>query len=272
MLIVGDKLTDQDKIKQVVKNAFIYMKDNNLDFSPESYLEAFCKQAKLFNLNSNECNWYSRWSNKFDSNIKKELNNYPIKNRDDFINTLSSIINSQSSLNSTYCMNVLEKALKVLKNQKIIDIDPKLPLESIDKKLTDLLISNSNHLFNLMHSTGLLTKNDISSKAHLIDGYALICDICCFDSIKEQFGLEALEKLFNAFYRILLNSVDSSASIGVYEDSSIVILLPKCSIEMATKYSKDIEQAIKNSKFIYENRDIDIEIHLDLLPIKDLKL
>ena len=49
-------------------------------------------------------------------------------------------------------------------------------------------------------------------------------------------------------------------------------MLPKCSIEMATKYSKDIEQAIKNSKFIYENRDIDIEIHLDLLPIKDLKL
>ena len=49
------------------------MKENNLDFLPESYLNAFCKQAKLLNLEVDECNWFGRWSDKFDSYIKKEI-------------------------------------------------------------------------------------------------------------------------------------------------------------------------------------------------------
>lgn len=265
-------LIEQDKIKQVVKNAFTYMKENNLDFLPESYLEAFCKQAKLLNLDIDECNWFHRWSSKFDLNVKKELNNYPIKNKDDFITALVAILNN--NFKSDYSIKVLEKALKVLKDQNIIDINPKLPLEIIDKKLTNFIANDFNELFNLVKPpSDLLTPNDIALKAKLIgDGYALICDICCFNDIKKEFGLEALEKLFNAFYRILLNSVDLNASIGVYKEDSIIILLPKCGFEMADTYSQEIKHTIENSKFVYENRNIDIKIHIDILSIKDLKI
>ncbi len=266
-------MTEQDKLKQVIKNSFIYMKDNNLDFSPESYLEAFCKQAKLLNLDSDECEWFNRWSNKFESHIKKELCNHPIKNKDDFINILSSIINTKTSLDDNYCIKILEKALRILKSKNIIDINPKLTLEAIDKKLTDFINGDSNDLFNFVHSSNLLTRNNILLKAHSFnDGYVLICDICCFDSIRDQFGLEALEKLLNAFYRILLNTMDSDVSIGIYGEYSIIILLPNYDIDMARLCSKNIQDAINNSKFVYENRDVDISINIDLLHIKDLKI
>lgn len=265
-------MAEQDKIKQVIKNAFLYMKENNLSFLPESYLDAFCKQAKLLNLKIDECNWFSIWSDKFDSYIKKELNNYPIKNKDDFINALSSIINNKSSFKDDY-PHVLKKALKILKNQNILDLDSNLPLESIDRELRNFILSDSNHLFNLVHLNNLLSPNDIALKAKMCDsGYALICNICCFENIKEDFGIEALEKLFNAFYGILLNSIDIDVSVGIYEDSAIVILLPKCTLEAADSYLQSINNNIKNSKFVYENRDIDINIHIDLLPIKDLKI
>lgn len=265
-------MIEQDKIKQAIKNAFLYMKENNLDFLPESYLNAFCKQAKLLNLEVDECNWFSRWSDKFDSYIKKELNNYPIKNKDDFINALSSIINDKSNFNNTY-PKVLKKALKILKNQNIINLDSNLPLESVDKELTDFILNDSNHLFNLVHLKNLLLPNDIALKAKMIDsGYALICDICCFENIKEDFGIEALEKLFNAFYRILLDSIDTNASIGIYGDSAVVILLPKCTFKVANSYLQNIINTIEKSKFVYENIYIDINIHIDLLPIKDLKI
>ena len=239
-------MVEQDKIKQAIKNAFLDMKENNLSFLPESYLSAFCKQAKLLNLKIDECDWFNIWSDKFDVYIKKELNNYPIKNKDDFINALSTIINNKS--NAKYdSLKVLKKALKILKNKNILDLDSNLPLESIDKELTKFILSDSNNLFNLVHLDNLLSPNDVSLKAKMYDsGYALICNICCFENIKENFGIDALEKLFNAFYRILLNSIDTNSSIGIYEDSAIVILLPNYTINTAESCLQNIKNNIYN--------------------------
>lgn len=277
MLIIGDSL--DNTIKQIFRNTFIYIKNNNLEFSIESYFEIFCSQAKLLNINFDECSWFNTWINRFDDKIKKELNNYPIKNRDDFINILSKIINTKlidSSLRfeESSTKNILDKALILLKQNNILDIDVNLSLKNIDLELTKLIDKNNNFDFFAVKPPMLLDKPEFyeilknSNKEDCI----LIFDICYFDIIKKNLEKDSAVKLFNAFYKILIDNCVEDCIIGIYSKNSISIIPPKFNLEESEIYANKIQDAINKSIFMYKNQKINIKINIQIMKIKDLHL
>lgn len=273
-----------DKIKQIIKNTFLYLKNNNLDFTPESYTKVFCAQAKLLNIDFDECNWFHSWVNKFDVSIKKELNNYPIKTKSDFINVLANICHNKAKFNNEEALKTLQKALKILYQQNILDIDSNSPLSIINAKLQEILESSSINLENNKNNKkisniiipklqSLLSKEELKATldSFLKDDFVLICDICCFDKIRLEFGVDALNKLFDAFYKILLENAIDGEIIGIYDESSIMIIPPKYDLQKATIYANKIKTIINKSAFMYKNQNIDIKIDIEIIKIKDLK-
>ncbi|RAX54268.1 hypothetical protein CCY99_04455 [Helicobacter sp. 16-1353] len=266
-----------DKIKQIVKNTFIYIKTNHLELTPESYTKVFCTQARLLNIDIDECNWFHLWINKFDASIKKEINNYPIKTKDDFINVLSNICNNNTK--STNTIKTLDKALKILHNNNIIDIDIHSPLALIDTKLSKILENldknklDSNKISTKFKPTSLLSKMELQlalEKRHK-DDFVLVCDICCFDEIRLRFGSDALNKLFDAFYNILLDNALDGEIIGIYNETSIIIAPMEYNLAKAKIYADKIKAIIDKSAFIYKNQDINIKIDINIVQIKELK-
>lgn len=270
-----------DKIKQIIKNTFLYLKNNNLDFTPESYTKVFCAQAKLLNIDFDECNWFHSWVNKFDTSIKKELNNYPIKTKSDFINVVANICHNKAKFNNEETLKILQKALKILYQQNILDIDGNAPLSIINAKLQEILESSSINLENnkkisniiIPKPQSLLSKEELKATLDrfLKDDFVLICDICCFDKIRLEFGIDALNKLFDAFYKILLDNAIDGEIIGIYDESSIMIIPPKYDLQKATIYADKIKTTINKSAFMYKNQNIDIKIDIEIIKIKDLK-
>lgn len=131
------------EIKTAIKNTLLHFSEHNLDFNPQSFLDILCVECRNMGVRFNECDWFSAWSGRFEGMIKKELQNSPIKTRDDFIDKIAQICNHKRELlemsDKNTATKTLQKALALLKARGIIDFSANLPLNAIDSKLSTLL-------------------------------------------------------------------------------------------------------------------------------------
>lgn len=271
---------DKD-LEKVVRSAFAYLKAHNLPLNPESYFEAFCKEAKKLGVSMDECAWFYDWIGKFDPIIRKELNNYPIKTKSEFIAILANICNHHIKSTNSDIKLVLEKALRILATRGIVEINIEDSLESIDNKLSALLpsvapqiprdsaprreLANLSRILpNDMKSWQAIKPQIAHNSEHF---YALVCDICCFDEVEKNFGLDALTKLFRAFLGILRQTF-SDKIISVHNNNAIIIAT--YDLPAAKSALKRLKTTINRNEFVYKNDIIHIDIDIAIRQIRDL--
>lgn len=286
-------------LKMLVKQTLVYLKTHNIAPTPESYFEVFCMLAKQFNINTSSCAWFYEWLDKFNPIIKKELNNYPIKTQNDFINVLSAICNNHIKSNALDLTRILNKSLRVLKEYNLIDTNEGDTLEVIDEKLSKILANNqiaeskvcafkdtnettsktcTKDINEATHktskdSTWILPSMPFWSETDMVnfdkETYVLLCDICCFEDIRVEFGNDGLEKLFNVLLQILRDSTHNEI-IGYYNRHSIIISLPQYTLQEVILCVEKIQSVVDKSEFVYKGKAIQIAINIQIKQIKDL--
>ncbi|WP_115545260.1 hypothetical protein [Helicobacter sp. MIT 14-3879] len=242
-----------EKIKLAIKNAIINI-NYNVDFTPEYFLQILCKELKALGLEFDECQWYNLWSSKFNEDIRKELNNYPIKTRNDFINTLSHIYKNKLESQSSDTNKILQKALKLLRESNLIDVDEKTPLNIIDSKLNQLLNSSSKLSSSILNIEALKFKKlDDDALLYEIDEYIVL-----------NLPDEALRRLCKALYEILIS--EGKDNVLIYGKNSILVI-PNNTIEISMKL---LDSILETKTFIYKNQKIHLKVNVKKLKIKDL--
>lgn len=292
-----------NKIKQAIRNAFIYINDNNIEFTPETFFQAICAESKNLGLNFEDCNWFNIWSSKFDDFIKEEINNYPIKNRNDFINTLSHIYNKRLRECSPDTFRILQKAINFLNKNNLTNFDSKTPLNIMDLELSKLLMENSNSIPKIesniessvdskesdkiptklsddtiesinsfVKQTKLLNEDELKNIINKLnfETNILICEIMYFEKIKLEYGNEASERLFKAFYNILIKNILPNDIIGIYNESSIMIITKDTTQNSVLKYLETFRNTINSSVFMYKDKQVRINTQFQVKQIKDL--
>lgn len=263
------------EIKTAIKNTLLHFSEHNLDFNPQSFLDILCAECRNMGVRFNECDWFSAWSGRFEGAIKKELQNSPIKTRDDFIDKIAQICNhkreSLETSDKSTATKALQKALALLKERGIIDFSANLPLNAIDSKISALLESaemRESHESRESHN-----KKISNFLAHLgaqrikIDKNQKIL-LCKFS---EQAFIKTLDshahnRLLHSFCALLLNKLNSQNVIGIYKNA--VAIFSKQHIDAL---KREIEKILEINTFMLHNKPLRLKIDFSVVKFGELQ-
>ena len=266
------------EIKTAIKNTLLHFSEHNLDFNPQSFLDILCAECRNMGVRFNECDWFSAWSGRFEGAIKKELQNSPIKTRDDFIDKIAQICNhkreSLETSDKSTATKTLQKALALLKERGIIDFSANLPLNAIDSKLSALLesaeIRESHESREVRESHNKKISNFL---AHLgaqrikIDKNQKIL-LCKFS---EQAFIKTLDshahnRLLHSFCALLLNKLNSQNVIGIYKNAVAIF-----SKQHTDALKREIEKILEINTFMLHNKPLRLKIDFSVVKFGELQ-
>lgn len=92
-------------------------------------------------------------------------------------------------------------------------------------------------------------------------------DMGGFRSINKLYGEQAGDELLKYTASLLSSSVKDTDSIGRIGGDEFGVLLRKCSLDNAKKFVRDLNQAIRNTRFIWREQTIPLKISIGLVPI-----
>lgn len=257
-----------DLVKKAIKNSFMRMIEQKINFSPEVFCEILSEESNALGISNNA--WFASWSAQFSPQIKKELNNYPIKNKNDFIKSLASILHNNDTQSAAL---VLNKAILVLKKNNIIKASN---LIAIEKELDSILASKINvessvhkRLSKLLLNTKILSQSELKSRLEGLPGehFILLCEMLDFEGVYHKLGEAMLKKLFFAFYNLLESNIKNEI-IGIYNNGIMIVGGDYGAI---LAYLDSIRGMIKQNIFIYQKQKIDVEMRFFIKQIKDLR-
>lgn len=263
------------EIKTAIKNTLLHFSEHNLDFNPQSFLDILCAECRNMGARFNECDWFSAWSGRFEGAIKKELQNSPIKTRDDFIDKIAQICNhkreSLETSDKSTATKTLQKALTLLKERGIIDFSANLPLNAIDSKLSTLL--ESAEILESHESRESHNKKISNFLAHLgaqhikIDKNQKIL-LCKFS---EQAFIKTLDshahnRLLHSFCALLLNKLNSQNVIGIYKNAVAIF-----SKQHTDALKREIEQILEINTFMLHNKPLRLKIDFSVVKFGELQ-
>ena len=267
-----------NEVKIAIKNALLHFQNSDDDFNPQSFLDILCAECRAMGIKFSECDWFSAWSGRFDGAIKKELQNSPIKTRDDFIDKIAQICNHKHSFGgeSKEARKVLQKALTLLKAHNIVDIGANLPLNAIDSKLSAMLESSEfgeSNESNLRHFGNFETQKISNFFAHLsaqhikIDKNQKIL-LCKFSeqAFIKTLNLNAHNRLLHSFCAILINNLDAKNVIGIYKNA--VAIFTKSHIDAI---EREIERVLEANTFMLHNKPLRLKIDFEVVKFGELK-
>ena len=268
-----------NEVKIAIKNALLHFQNSDDDFNPQSFLDILCAECRSMGIKFNECDWFGAWSGRFDSAIKKELQNSPIKTHDDFIDKIAQICNHKHSFGgeSKEVRKVLQKALALLKARGIVDIGENLPLNAIDSKLSALIESGESSESNLQHfgdfATNFKTQKisnffaNIGAQHIKIDKNQRIL-LCKFSeqAFIKKLDLNAHNRLLHSFCAILLNNLSAENVIGIYKNA--VAIFTKSTIDAI---KREIERILEANTFMLHNKPLRLKIDFEVVKFGELK-
>ncbi len=258
-----------NEIKTAIKNTLLHFSEHNLDFNPQSFLDILCAECRNMGVKFSECEWFSAWSGKFEGAIKKELQNSPIKTRDDFIDKIAQICNHKRETREVSdSTKALQKALTLLKERGIIDFSANLPLNAIDSKLTALLESTQIH--EMHESSAKKISNFFAnlSTAHIkIDKNQKIL-LCKFSeqAFVKKLDSHAHSRLLHSFCALLLNKLDSQNVVGIYKNA--VAIFTKRPIDAL---KSEIEKILNINTFMLHNKPLRLKIDFQTIKFGELQ-
>lgn len=269
------------EIKTAIKNTLLHFSEHNLDFNPQSFLDILCAECRNMGVRFSECDWFSAWSGRFEGAIKKELQNSPIKTRDDFIDKIAQICNhKRESLeisDKSATTKALQKALALLKAHRIIDFSANLPLNTIDSKLSALLElgesaeSNESHESRQMRESHNKKINNFLANLgaqHIkIDKNQKIL-LCKFS---EQAFIKTLDshahsRLLHSFCALLLNKLNSQNVIGIYKNAVAIF-----SKQHTDALKREIEKILEIHTFMLHNKPLRLKIDFSVVKFGELQ-
>lgn len=101
-------------LKEVVKKTLLRLQKEGQIATPDAYREAFCYEAKSAGLSVEDCQWQSRWSQKFDPKTKAQIQAHPIKTPDEFISLIAGILTRMGSGENKESILAQKELLKVI--------------------------------------------------------------------------------------------------------------------------------------------------------------
>ena len=265
-----------NEVKIAIKNTLLHFQNSDDDFNPQSFLDILCAECRAMGIKFSECDWFSAWSGRFEGAIKKELQNSPIKTRDDFIDKIAQICNHKHSFvgESKEARKVLQKALALLKVRGIVDIGANLPLNAIDSKLSALLELGEFGKSNLKDfATNFKTQKIGNFFVHLsaqhikIDKNQRIL-LCKFS---EQAFIKTLDsnahnRLLHSFCAILVEHLGAQNIIGIYKNA--VAIFTKGTIDAL---KREIERVLEVNTFMLHNKPLRLKIDFEVVKFGELK-
>lgn len=263
-----------NEVKIAIKNTLLHFQQNDLEFNPQSFLDILCAECRLMGVKFSDCDWFSLWSAKFGGTIKKELQNSPIKTRDDFIDKIAQICKHKAkNVESSDLNKALQKALLLLKMRGIVEIDANLPLNAIDSQLSYLLESQESSEF-AAHNFENAGVRKISnffanlSAQHLkIDKNQKIL-LCKFSeqAFIKKLDSNAHSRLLHSFCAILLNNLEAKNIIGIYKNT--VAIFTKGTID---RLKREIERILEANTFMLHNKPLHLKIDFEVVKFGELK-
>lgn len=263
-----------NEVKIAIKNTLLHFQQNDLEFNPQSFLDILCAECRLMGVKFSDCDWFSLWSAKFGGTIKKELQNSPIKTRDDFIDKIAQICKHKAKkVESSDLNKALQKALALLKMRGIVEIDANLPLNAIDSQLSYLLESQESSEF-AAHNFENAGVRKISnffanlSAQHLkIDKNQKIL-LCKFSeqAFIKKLDSNAHSRLLHSFCAILLNNLEAKNIIGIYKNA--VAIFTKGTID---GLKREIERILEANTFMLHNKPLHLKIDFEVVKFGELK-
>lgn len=259
-----------NEIKIAIKNTFLYFQQHNLDFNPQSFSDILYAECRAMGVKFDESEWFSAWSGRFDSATKKELQNSPIKTRDDFIDKIAQIHNHKvKNTTSNDLAKILQKALMLLKLHNIIDFNANLPLNTLDTKLSALL--SKSHSLPQMEAKNEVRK--ISNFFANLNAQNLEIDknqkilLCKFSeqSFLKKLDAKAYNRLLRSFCALLLDNLDTQNVIGIYKNA--VAIFTKYPIDT---FKVEIEHILDKHTFMLHNKPLRLKIAFEAVPFGEL--
>lgn len=260
------------EIKTAIKNTLLHFSDNNLEFNPQSFLDILCAECRNIGVIFNECDWFSTWSGKFEGAIKKELQNSPIKTRDDFIDKVAQICNhkhefyeSGDKINAT---KTLQKALTLLKQHGIIDFSINLPLNALDLKLSAMIETHtsSESKFGARKISNFFANLDTQHIKIDKNQKILLCKFSEQTFIK-KLDLHTHNRLLHSFCALLLNKLDTQNNvIGIYRN--VVAIFSKQHIDTL---KREIEKILEINTFMLNNKPLRLKIDFQVIKFGELQ-
>ena len=263
-----------NEVKIAIKNTLLHFQNSDNDFNPQSFLDILCAECRAMGIKFSECDWFSAWSGRFEGAIKKELQNSPIKTRDDFIDKITQICNHNFSGESKEARKVLQKALALLKMRGIVDISANLPLNAIDSRLDSLLKERESSDF-----TESSTQKDFKTRkigsflANIGAGRTKIDKnqkilLCKFSeqAFIKTLDLGAENRLLHSFCALLLEHLGAQNIIGIYKNA--VAIFTKSHI---SALEREIEKILDKHTFMLHNKPLRLKIDFEVVKFGELQ-
>jgi diguanylate cyclase len=234
-------------IQSIIKNSIKRLELENKLQTPDSYSEAFCKEAKKAGFKVEDCSHVEKFTASLNKEFQEELKKYNIKNMSELSRFLISKLNRT---NPSHCSNLLEaqnsftkkiiQTIEVLHNKEAGELAKKsLELISSDYTIAEL------EQFKGAWSNFLLTYDD--SFLEKLKTFGQI------DSTNLKSSIENLK------FEIAKTDNKECLKLEHVASSLIASLVPSISSKIDTKII-EFSKKIKNNPSLLEDKDIDMQI------------
>ena len=129
-------------IQSIIKKAIKRLEREGKLLTPDFYAEAFCREAKIAGMDSEDCNHVNKYTKTLNKEFQKELTNYRIRTMSELTRFLVSKLNRT---NSTQCSEALESQIIFTKRVlQVIEVLHNKEASLLAKKSIELLDSRAN--------------------------------------------------------------------------------------------------------------------------------
>lgn len=124
-------------IQTIINNAVKRLKAEGKLLTPDDYTEAFCKEAKIANMNVEDCEHLTKFKEMLNKDLQKELKNYRVNTTHEFVRFLISKVNRS---NQSLCADTLESQTHLSKRiLQVVEILHNKEAGELARKTIDLL-------------------------------------------------------------------------------------------------------------------------------------
>ena len=129
-------------VQSIIKKTIKRLEREGKLLTPDFYAEAFCKEAKIAGMASEDCNHVEKYKKNLNKEFQKELVNYRIRTMSELVRFLVSKLNRT---NSTQCSEILE-AQSVLTKRilQVVEVLHNKEAAALAQKSIELLDSRAN--------------------------------------------------------------------------------------------------------------------------------
>lgn len=237
-------------VNHIIKKAIERLKSEGRILTPDIYAEAFCKEAKIAGILTEDCNQVDKYMSSLDIKIQNEIKQYRVKTTQELVRFLISKINRMNPTQATELIDAYQGMSKA--TLQVIQVLHNAEATSLAQKNLELLKTPASpeqfehfkaawiNFLTLYDDTFLQKLSPLGS----VDVHDLKKSVTNFSITRPASGAKAdLKKASTLLVASLVPSIASSVNDEIAEVSAT--LRDDASLLTSETISKDIKEAIK---------------------------